>query len=91
MAKCPKCGNEINWLKAYCTEENKYSVELEEGVHQAFVLDWSSSEIVEGSCTKTEFECPVCDETLFTVEGSDSQPKEVIAFLRGETAKAKTV
>lgn len=79
MAKCPKCKTEIDSLEAYCMEENRYNVHLPKGKQ---TLDWSRSEPVEGSCTKTEFQCPICDEVLFKIEGSSSQPKKVIAFLK---------
>lgn len=75
--KCPKCNADITYLRAFCFEQNRYRVELDE--HDG--LDWSSSETVESSETKTEFSCPRCDEILFTTHDSD-YPQSVIDFLR---------
>ena len=83
MAKCPKCNDEIDSLNAYSIEMNKQKVTVDESfpnVHAT--LDWGRTEVVECSCTKIDFECPNCDATLFTTKG-DSQPKEVIEFLKG--------
>lgn len=79
MAKCPECGAEIDYLKAFCYEQNRYYVNMEGNV-----LDYSHSEAVESSCTRTDFECPECDATLFKVDNGESQPKEVIDFLKAD-------
>lgn len=57
---CPKCKQEINWLKAY--SETKYTLaENEQGVleyKRMYDVDYFIS-----------FECPECDEELFIQQG----------------------
>jgi len=83
--KCPRCKEDIDYLKAFCFEQNKYRVSLTDSYHgtRPVTLDWSTSEVIESSATKTEFECPGCKETLFTVYGGGSNPQVVIDFLKG--------
>lgn len=78
MVKCPKCNVELEGLNAYSTEQNKQYVWVTD-----VGLEYDSSEAVEDSCTKIEFECPECGATLFATEGA-SQPDEIIKFLKGE-------
>ena len=87
MTKCTKCGEEIKELTAYSHETNKYTVTLtEQGT-----LEWGLSETVESSATKDEFQCPLCEAILFTTDGIDSQPQDVIEFLKGEKNKNHTL
>ena len=90
IPKCPHCGDEILELNAFVLEENKYTVEVVEMGHALGrrvkdrpKLDWSTSEVVESSSEKTDFECPSCEETIFTDRDGNSQPPIVIDFLRG--------
>ncbi len=84
LSKCPKCNTKLEGLNAFCFEQNKYEVSVSQQDPKVdSPLNWSTSEVVESSCTKTEFECPVCGETLFSVEGGGDQPREVIDFLKG--------
>ena len=75
---CPKCGCNAYSIDAYSTEENKQTVELSKDG----TLDWSVSEVLDGSCRKIEFACPNCHETLYKNRG-DSMDKRVIAFFKG--------
>lgn len=77
---CPKCGKEIEHLHAYCHEQNKYEVSYSERHDN---LDWSTSEVMEASCTKTEYGCPECGKILFTVEDDDDN--RVLDFMRPST------
>ena len=61
MAKCPKCGNEIdhlmNWVKKeveYCFSVDEEGNEENEFTDDAYSLD-------DG-----DYECPECQEVLFT-------------------------
>lgn len=83
--KCPKCKGDIDYLNAFCFEQNKYRVSLTDSFHETrpVTLDWSTSEVIESSATKTEFTCPECEEVIFTVGGGDSNPQVVIDFLKG--------
>lgn len=65
IAKCPKCNADIDYLQAFCFEQNKYRVHLDNG-RTRHRLEWSVSEVVESSETKIEFTCPECNEILFT-------------------------
>lgn len=80
MAKCPKCGAEIDSLVAYSLEENKQTVTLAGEVGDAGVLDWSPSDVVESSCKHIDFECPECGKVLFSNDG-DSEDDRVSKFL----------
>jgi hypothetical protein len=80
MPKCPECKREIDTLNAFSTEVNKQEVMLNK---DGKTLDWSETETVESSCTKTEWECPFCEATLFTTGGSP-YPEEVVNFLKGK-------
>lgn len=75
MAKCPKCGAEIDHLNAFSLEENKQEVCLDETGN----LDWGVSETVELSCVKIEFECP---EIIYKNDGSSTDP-QIKALLTG--------
>jgi len=75
--ECPKCGAEIVTLAAFAKEESHYEVHF----HSDGFLDYDYQQCVEGSTTYTEFRCPRCREILFTAK--DTQPQEVIDFLRG--------
>jgi len=78
---CPRCGEAINHLHAFCYEQNKYEIDLEKGGDG---LDWSAPQSVEASATKTEFNCPECDQNLFTAyDNTEDQPPVIIDFLKG--------
>jgi len=76
---CPKCGAEIHSLEAYSLEENRQIVTL--GGFED--LELSESDTIEGSCNKIDFECPECQETIYTNDG-DSTDQAVIDFLSGK-------
>ena len=61
---CPKCKEEINWLKAY--SETKYDMGLNDKgeieYERMYDIDYFIS-----------FECPECDEELFTQEGEATE------------------
>mgnify|MGYP001564619778 CR=1 FL=1 len=82
MPKCPKCSAHIDALNAYSMEENKQEVILGEGIYkQKPFLDYGASETIDSSCSKIDFECPECNQILFTNDG-DSQDERVINFLK---------
>ncbi|MCK4697000.1 MAG: hypothetical protein KAT53_01695, partial [Dehalococcoidia bacterium] len=78
IPRCPHCNDDITELDAFVLEENKYTVEL---IRDS--LQWSTSDVVESSAVRTVYNCPGCEETLFTVRGGDSDPRIVIDFLKG--------
>jgi len=78
IPRCPHCNDDITELDAFVLEENKYTVELIKNL-----LQWSTSDVVESSAVRTVYNCPNCEETLFTVRVGDSNPRVVIDFLRG--------
>jgi len=57
MARCPVCGSEIEYLKNYVKAEKVYYFDGER----------SSTILLEKD---GEFECPECNEVLFTDEDS---------------------
>lgn len=79
---CPECGKEINHLHAFVHEQNKYDVTYSESYDN---LDWGTSEVVDGSSRKTEYGCPECAKTLFTVENDEGNPPNVLEFMRPST------
>lgn len=84
MPSCPHCNDDIGELSAFALEENKYTVELVEYVEGSPRLDWGGiSEVMESTVVKTDYECPNCGDTLFTVVGGESDPQVIIDFLRG--------
>ena len=84
MPKCPECGEEIDTLVAYCLEENKQTVELENEVTEKPILNWGNSEAVEGSCKKIQFECPECSAVLFTNNGNSNDDRVSLFLFTGE-------
>ena len=38
-------------------------------------LEWSTSDPVEGSCTKIELECPHCEQVIYSNEGDSEDPQ----------------
>ena len=78
IPRCPHCNDDVAELDAFVLEENKYTVQLVDDR-----LDWSTSDVVESSAVRTIYNCPNCEETLFTVRGGDSDPRVVIDFLKG--------
>ncbi|MEM2463563.1 MAG: hypothetical protein QXY07_02645 [Candidatus Bathyarchaeia archaeon] len=70
MPKCPRCGEEISWLKNICEEVCEYYFELDENGEpfydyiDSWAGDWNN------------YECPECGEILFTSE------EEAIEFLK---------
>ena len=77
VPRCPHCNDEVTELDAFVLEENKYTVQLVDDR-----LDWSTSDVVESSEVRTVYNCPNCEETLFTVRDGDSD-RIVIDFLKG--------
>ena len=75
---CPFCNEELTYLNAYVFEQNKYEVNL---VDDKDMLDYSCSEPLDGSATRTDFECPYCSELIHKEESEDSQPEIVIKML----------
>ena len=80
IPRCPHCNDNITELDAFVLEENKYTVELHA---KSSSLDWSTSDVVESTAIRTVYNCPNCEETLFTVRSGDSDPRIVIDFLKG--------
>ena len=80
---CPKCGTIVTELNAYAKEESYYRVYLDGAKFDPDLdsLGYDYQQCVEGSTTKTNFNCPKCEATLFSSE-TDTQPQEVIDFLR---------
>ena len=70
--KCPKCNEEINWLKGYT--ETKYEVTLNEKGELEYDRVYEMDYV-------TGFECPECDEELFTQE---SDALEFLNKCKGE-------
>jgi len=84
IPRCPHCNDDVTELDAFVLEENKYTVQLlDEGSPQLDRLDWSTSEPVESTAVRTVYNCPNCEETLFTVRSGESNPRVVIDFLKG--------
>ena len=71
MAKCPKCGAEIDHIVAYSLEENKQDISLDSDGE----LDWSASEPIDASCVQIEFECPECNQILYKNKGYSTDPE----------------
>ena len=67
MSKCPKCGEEIDYLNNWESGEMEYRLRPD-GAYEGmeFCSDNKSN----------DFECPECSEVLFTDE------KKAIAFLK---------
>jgi len=78
IPRCPHCNDDVAELIAFVLEENKYTVQLVDDR-----LDWSTSDVVESSAVRTVYNCPNCEETLFTVRGGGSDLRVVIDFLKG--------
>jgi hypothetical protein len=78
IPRCPHCNDDVTELDAFVLEENKYTVQLVDDR-----LDWSTSDVVESSAVSTVYNCPNCEETLFTVRVGVSDPRVVIDFLKG--------
>ncbi|VVB51233.1 Uncharacterised protein [uncultured archaeon] len=82
MAKCPKCGAEIDHLKAYSTEENLQIVTLNLPEYaEKNPLDWSRADPVEDTCTQIDFECPDCGNVIYSNNGNSQDPA-VAEFLK---------
>jgi len=81
---CPKCGAMITTLNAYAKEESHYIVYLDSAKFDPDLdsLGYDYQQCVEGSTTSTIFNCPKCDATLFNIQGTSTQPEDVIDFLR---------
>lgn len=47
-------------------------------------LRWYFDQAMEGSATRTDFDCPKCDHNIFTFEGDDSYYTAVEEFLKGK-------
>jgi hypothetical protein len=83
MPICPKnedCGH-IDHLHAFAEETNKYEIYLEENLfpesgHTG--LNWSRPTPMEGSATRTVFNCPKCEDTIFEFEGEDAENWAVV-------------
>ena len=72
MPKCPKCGEEINYLRDFMLEEFKLTVDENGYVHYELV---DASVLNRGD----EYKCPKCSAVLFRDE------KEAVKFLKDET------
>jgi DNA-directed RNA polymerase subunit M/transcription elongation factor TFIIS len=64
MAKCPKCGEEIDHLHYYAYELQKADFYLNEDESKTYG-NWDSLCDIKG---EPEYECPECGELLFTSE-----------------------
>lgn len=78
MSECPHCGATLTYLNAYSLEENKQEVSLDEDGH----LDWSTSDPVEETCEKIDFECPDCGHVIYSNKGNSTDP-EITRLLSG--------
>jgi predicted RNA-binding Zn-ribbon protein involved in translation (DUF1610 family) len=85
MPVCPECGKQIDELNAFAKEESKYTVVLETFDDGSHSLNYDYQQCVGGSTSGTDFMCPKCEQSLFLIEDEDTQPEEVINFLRGKT------
>jgi predicted RNA-binding Zn-ribbon protein involved in translation (DUF1610 family) len=61
MPKCPSCGREIKELRARMTDSGRMYVDEDGEV----VCEWLS-EIYGDEQLGFEFECPECEEVIFT-------------------------
>jgi transcription initiation factor IIE alpha subunit len=78
MPKCPKCGNDIDFLKNYVsgiTEDFNFTVDAKGYPEYEHVDSYLDDE------AKNEFCCPECGATLFVDE------KDAINFLLGKTTQ----
>jgi len=75
MPKCPKCGEEIDYLK-HCQSGREIEY-IEEAYHHVKIVD---QEFIDDGKVN-DYECPKCNKVLFTDE------VEAIAFLEGGTIK----
>ena len=83
IPRCPHCNDDALALDAFVLEENKYIIELVEYNKGSPALDYSPSDVMEGTMVRTVFNCHSCEEEIFTVRGEDSQPQVVIDFFKG--------
>lgn len=74
MSKCPECGAEITYLKAYpgCKVALKFTIDSK-GQPDYYEIDRTS----EKEWSKNWYECPKCTVVLFLNE------EEAINFLKG--------
>ena len=79
MARCPKCGREIDHLNYWSLEWVKRSY----WVNDDGEGEWSSSKDWVSTDNDDEYECPWCCEVLFHSE------EEAREFLAGQSAVAK--
>lgn len=82
---CPKCGAALDYVKVYCNEENVYDVSLSEESYGKEFLDWSTSDVVEGTCKSNDIECPKCGEVLFSIKDEASNSEALKSFLKTGT------
>jgi len=73
MAKCPKCGAEITYLKDYSEGETLYEFSIDSKGQP----DYNEIDVIPTS-KSDEYECPECSEVLFYDE------EEAVKFLKGE-------
>jgi hypothetical protein len=73
MSKCPKCGAEIDHLMAFTLHWSEQRLEL----YSDGCPKYTADKVVMYDPLESEYNCPVCDETLFKEES------EAIAFLKG--------
>jgi len=71
MPKCPKCGEDIDYLINYCKKPACFIFEVNEKGYPAYSLESEAENYVD-----EEYVCPECDEVLFTDE------QDAIKFLR---------
>jgi len=71
MVKCPRCETEINYLRNYTNAEVVYRFYLDDNGRPEY------DHIDTILSPDSEFECPSCNQVLFTLES------EAVAFLKG--------
>jgi len=72
MPKCPRCGEEIDYLRNWQSGETEYRL-FSNGTYEG-------EDFVEDNKVN-DYECPECSEVLFTDE------EKAIAFLKGKEEK----
>lgn len=71
MAKCPKCGEELKFLRNYSKAEEVFIFTVDEGGKP----DYEHLDVIPGS--DNDWECPECKKVLFTDE------EKATEFLKG--------
>ena len=73
LSKCPQCGTEIDHLRYFDLHwsEQRFEVTTDN------IPIYTSDQVTMYDPIEMEYNCPVCDKTLFKVES------EAVAFLKG--------